>query len=449
MKQRLLMLLLFAVVVALLVGLNAASYRQKPRQPDTEGYANRSSFNPGATGTQAWYSLLAESGRNVVRWQEPMSALSTGKVSPSVLVMVGYARRDITDKDTEAILRWVAGGGRLVLIYRQAPEGLAVTSTDWQASLTSAGNLELFSVDPSDQRQMTAGVDAVHPVQPGLFTEQVNAIQPSKFADNIRLSYVPGNARKVVDAMGANAGPPPFAKPPSPGPVRDLNAPVIYYAKGAANLVVELPYGSGSIVLVSDPYMVSNGGISLADNARLATNLVDAGGGLIAFDEYHQGYSSDSNRFFQFFEGTPVVAIFFQAVVLVGLVFYSQSRRFARAVPESEMDRLSKLEYVSAMAELQRRTRAWDLAIENIYSDFRRRAARLFGIDVKAATSDALSKKIAERGALDPAAVRETLLKCEEIIRGEPTNPREAVRLCAALRNIERGLGLRRGRDSS
>ncbi|MDQ3180706.1 MAG: hypothetical protein M3Q33_09320, partial [Acidobacteriota bacterium] len=74
--------------------------------------------------------------------------------------------------------------------------------------------------------------------------------------------------------------------------------------------------------------------------------------------------------------GTPFVAIFLQFAVLVGLVLFSNSRRFARPLPENEPNRLSKLEYVSAMAELQQRTRAFDLAIENIYTDFRRRTAR-------------------------------------------------------------------------
>jgi hypothetical protein len=45
--------------------------------------------------------------------------------------------------------------------------------------------------------------------------------------------------------------------------------------------------------------------------------------------------------------------------------------RFARALPANEPNRLFKLEYVSAMAELQRRTKVYDLAIENIYNEFR------------------------------------------------------------------------------
>ena len=117
------------------------------------------------------------------------------------------------------------------------------------------------------------------------------------------------------------------------------------------------------------------------DNAQLAINVVASREGIIAFDEYHQGYGADSNRFFRFFAGTPVIPVFIQLALLVGLIFFSQSRRFARAVPAPEPSRLSKLEYVSAMAELQQRTKGYDLAIENIYTDFRRRVSRLVGVD--------------------------------------------------------------------
>ena len=90
--------------------------------------------------------------------------------------------------------------------------------------------------------------------------------------------------------------------------------PVVHFASGDRNLVVEAPYGNGEIVFVADPFMISNSGIALVDNAQMAINIVTAGDGIIAFDEYHQGYGIDNNRFLQFFAGTPVVAIFLQAV---------------------------------------------------------------------------------------------------------------------------------------
>ena len=144
-----------------------------------------------------------------------------------------------------------------------------------------------------------------------------------------------------------------------------------------------------------------------------------------------------------------MVAIFIQAVVLIGFIFYSQSRRFARPVPEAEPDRLSKLEYVTAMAELQSRTRAYDLAVENIYNEFRRRAARLFGLEIHQATSRELAIRIAERTGIDHIQTETTLFKCEEIIRGEPTNKKQVVLLTGELREIERKVGLTRTRRAT
>jgi len=77
MKQKLGILLVLLLLLLALVGLNAASYVQKEKVPDTEASPNRSTFNDGATGTEAFYTILSETGRKVVRSQEPPGALLT------------------------------------------------------------------------------------------------------------------------------------------------------------------------------------------------------------------------------------------------------------------------------------------------------------------------------------------------------------------------------------
>src|SRR5207237_3735999 len=104
-------------------------------------------------------------------------------------------------------------------------------------------------------------------------------------------------------------------------------APVVHLANDKKTLLVDFPYGSGKIVYLADPYIVTNSGINLVDNAQLAVNVVGSGEGLIAFDEFHQGFGTNNNQLFAYFEGTPVIAIVLQLAALVGLVFYSQGRR--------------------------------------------------------------------------------------------------------------------------
>ncbi len=441
MKQKLFIFVFLTLLVGLLAGLNAATYVQKEKTPDSEMMPNRSTFNSGATGTQAFYTLLFETGRKAVRWQESPAALLTAKANkPAVFVVTGTIRREFTPAESEALLRWVSDGGRLVVVDREPPEALVTTTANWKLSLMPTGPMsDVFSVDPTDQKQMIGDTVAAKPVQPSLFTQSVNAVQPSKLASSV----VFGEFSEFRDD-DENAPPPPSGKnKPATVESPSQTAPVVHFVSGDRNLLVDVPYGSGKVVYLTDPFMISNGGIGLVDNAQMAINMV-ATDGIVAFDEYHQGYGTDNNRFLQFFAGTPVVAIFLQAVILVGFIFYSQSHRFARAVPEPEPDRLSKLEYVAAMAELQQRTRAFDLAIENIYVEFRRRVARLLGLDGLTAQSGEMAAAIADRTGLDRSKTEETLFKCEDIIRGEPTNKREVVTLTAALRDIEMTLGIKR-----
>lgn len=427
MRQRLVLLIVFLLVIAVLAGLNAASHRQKEKTPDSEFSPNRSSFNSGPTGTQAWFSLLAETGRPAVRWQEPPSALLTaGDNGPKIFVLVGGLRREFTEEDATSLLRWVSNGGRLVVVDRAPPEQLSVSTTEWQISVDEPQLPVIFSVDPADRSQMTADTVAVRAAQPSVITQSVNALQPSRFAASIRIRRESAGDAGEDEANAA-----------------DKTAPVVHFPLGDAGLVTEAPFGNGHIVFVADPYLVSNGGIALADNAQMAVNIVSMKDATIAFDEYHHGYGADNNRFLQFFAGTPMVAIFLQGVLLAGLVLYSRSRRFARPVPEPEPDRLSKLEYVSAMAELQRRTRAYDLAMENIYLPARVRICRVLGLDPLNASPGEIARLAAERDG-NSSSIETTLFKCEEIIRGEPTSQRESTHLIAELRDLEQKLGTSR-----
>ena len=193
MKQKLFIFILLILMAAILVGLNAASYTKKEKKPDSEFLPNRSTFNAGATGTQALYSLLSETGRRVVRWQKPPAALLDANANtPAVFVVTGAVRRPFTEPEIEDLLRWVSDGGRLVLIDRYPPEGLVTTTANWKIAFEGSENAESIPVDPVDQKQMISETAAVKPVQPTAFTQSVNAVQPSRFAASIVFEVEPG-----------------------------------------------------------------------------------------------------------------------------------------------------------------------------------------------------------------------------------------------------------------
>ena len=479
MKQRLFIFAILLFLIILLAGLNAATYVQKEKVPDTELAPNRSTYNSGSTGTKAFYSLLYETGRPVTRWQESLETISSeSRNRPAVFVMIGPFRRPLDETESTQLLRWTSAGGTLVLIDREPPKDLIVTSTQWQTTIKSGETSDLFSVDSTNQRQMTNGMPAQKPALPSYFSTGVNAVQPSRFASSVGLErfrdhavsptpvprgYRPAPPTPAVSPTpydfysGSNTLPAPPPRQADEQPYEDeeteeedeatvpgFDAPIVHLAGSGRHVLVEAPFGAGRIVILTDPFIVANNGINLVDNSRLAINVVTSREGLIAFDEYHHGFGADNNRFFQYFEGTPVIAIFIQLGLIAGLVLFSQSRRFARAVPEREASRLSKLEYVSAMAELQARASAYDLAIENIYTDFRRRAAASLGLDNQTVPRRELSAKIAERTGGDARTIDKLLFDCEDVIRGEPLRRKDTVDLVDRLRRLESQLGLKR-----
>jgi len=472
MRQKFLIFTALIFLTVVLVGLNAASYVQKEKTPDSEVNPNRSTYNTGATGTRALYDLLAETGRKVSRWQQPPSALlAEGASKPQTFVIVGKTRREFDEKEIEQIMRWVSGGGKLVIIDREPPEELIKTTASWNIKTDTESEPPFFNFDPADQKQMTEKTNAAKPTQPTVYTNRINAVQPSRFASSINFqrfadagnltnTYQDSVAPKISADEDYDEDTPPLPKPAPSGYETNVNttsanksneknsslAPVAHLANNEKTLLADFPFGSGEIVFLTDPYIISNGGINLVDNAQLAINILDSREGLVAFDEFHQGYGAGENRLLGYFAGTPLVAISLQFAALVGLILFSQSRRFARPLPESDPNRLSKLEYVSAMAELQQRTKAYDLAIENIYTDFRRRTARLVGADNFTTSHVDLARLIAERAQLNHAEIEDLMFKCEDIIRGEPTNKREVLNLTSHLREVEEKLGLKRAK---
>ncbi|HET7286432.1 MAG TPA: hypothetical protein VFI71_03140, partial [Pyrinomonadaceae bacterium] len=212
-------------------------------------------------------------------------------------------------------------------------------------------------------------------------------------------------------------------------------------------ILVDYHYGAGTVVLLSDPYMVANNGIRLKDNVALAINLLTAGRGLIAFDEYHQGKGISQNPFASYFAGTPVLAIGAQIAVLIVLALWTNARRFGRPLPLPSVDRRSSLEFVASMAELQERSGAYDLAIENIYTRTRRVLARHAGVDYNSSRSE-IAARIAERSTIDARKLETLMRQCEEVINGAQINWRQTLELVRRLRDIEKELGLRmRSRD--
>ncbi|HEX8163188.1 MAG TPA: DUF4350 domain-containing protein [Pyrinomonadaceae bacterium] len=494
-------ILIFVVLVGLLlVGLNAASYVRVEREPELEANPDRSTWNAGATGTRALYEYLEATDHKVMRWREPVdSLLKDGKAGPATFVVVGMVRLHLSEEERRNLSRWVARGGRLVVIDR-VPELTIKGEERWGVASTpvpGAGSV----ARADDVEALLAGTKPVAPTQPTLIAAGVERVAPSRLATRLRAvgggetgdaeadadddptdsggatpspthppppAAAPGDAnQEEADEAGDEEQPPPPAPTPrrvaSPRPsaappvvvvpqrgigvgraedYAEPDAPVFNFVDERGALVAEYTRGRGRVVVLADPFIVANNGISRADNLQLATNVIASGGGLIAFDEYHQGRGETHNQLLTYFAGTPVIAMFAQLTLIAAVVVWSRGRRFARPLPAPRPDRRSKLEFVASMAELQQRARAFDLALENIYSRTRRALARYGGTDLAAAPEE-IAAAVAARSGTDRARLAALLRECEDATRGEPLNARRALHLAAALRELESSLGIR------
>lgn len=438
MRQRLTIVLTILVILGALVVLNTITYVQKENPQDLEIAPNRSTYHAGPTGARALYDFLSESGQKVMRWRDkPERLLSDAGTRVRTLVLIGSRQLPFVNEDAPSILAWVARGGHLVLIDREPPNSLLPRSGNWLINMKGFA-FPIFDVDPGDPKQMTASVTALQPVQPTVFTKDVQAVLPSRFAARVRITPLKESATEADNEEDDEEKLQSDAHDKSP-------APVIHVADEQGALLVDYPHGTGRIIILSDPYMVSNGGIELRDNLRLAMNAITSSGGLIAFDEYHHGRGTTSNPFVGYFAGTPVLPIAAQIVLLVLLVLWTRGRRFGRPLPLKQVDRRSSLEFVASMSELQERSRAFDLAIENIYSRTRRVLARHAGVNYNSPRS-LIANRVAERSSVDAQKLETLMRKCEEVINGAPIHWRQAIDLVRQLRGVERtlGLGMRR-----
>ena len=393
MSQRLTIVLTAVAVIGVLVLLNSLTYVRGDKSRDLEVTPNRSTYHSGPTGTLALYDLLNDSGRQVMRWREAPDKLLKEQGSKVVtFVVVGPTKTEFTNDETHAVLRWVAQGGRLVLIDRGPDPSLLPQSLHWKVSPVQM-DYPAFNVDPSDTKQMTERVVALQPGQPTILTRSVQSVIPSRFASRIRIDPVPREKKEDFDDEEAAS--------------KSSNAPVVHLSDATGGVLVDYIYGSGTITLLSDPYIVSNSGIVLADNVQLAINTVAPYQGLIAFDEFHQGRGVTENAIAGYFSGTPVLAFAAQLAALIlfliGPEHVASADCYRFRIPTA-----AELLSLSHRCLSCRSAQAYDLAIENIYSRTRRVLARHTGVDYNSSRA-VIASRVAARSTVKQVELEKSL----------------------------------------
>jgi hypothetical protein len=86
---------------------------------------------------------------------------------------------------------------------------------------------------------------------------------------------------------------------------------------------------------------------------------------------------------------------------------------------------------------------SYDLAIENIYSEFRRNLIRFSGEDITVSNEN-LAASVAERTNINRIELANLLNDCKSIHNGEATNKAEVLKLTQRIREIENEIGIKR-----
>lgn len=473
--------IIFTVVIMLLVliGMNALSFVQLDRPPESENDPNRSSYNTGPTGTRAFYQLLEESGYQVARWRGDYDALQFDAADVA-LVMVGPGLSGdwLTGDDATELKAWVVNGGRLLVISRQPQAQFESTSIHAQLDYAAADEIRK---NPALENLIDKNSDLLIS-QPTALTQRIRGLACSRLAARLTFQPVPtptptpagtvtlptpaptdAGESAADDDTSETTEPPPRAKPESesdhsetgeesvftepadslmdeePFYRTDLLTPVVHLGDSRGAVLADFDYGKGHVIFLTDPFIVANNGIGKGTNLTLALNLVNALGGKekkIFFNEALHGYQSISNPVFTYIQGTPVLWVIGQGMLLALLLAWSLGRRFARPLPLPHMDRHSPLEFVGSMANLQQTAQARALALENIYPRFKARICRRLGLSGKAKPEEVAAALGRRRLNVSAEELRHVMHESEHVLAGREVDDQRLVSLVATMRRI-------------
>src|SRR6202022_2888282 len=157
--------------------------------------------------------------------------------------------------------------------------------------------------------------------------------------------------------------------------------PLLRNVKGDV-LAVRTAVGSGQLIAMSDPLVLCNGYLRLADNGRFAADLIalTPNGGRVLFDEFHHGQIAGNAPTATAWVLTPWGAALALAVIVIVAGLALRGRAFGPPIPLRQSADRSSAEYAAAVGSLLHRTGARRVTLEPLPSATRRTVAERVGL---------------------------------------------------------------------
>lgn len=347
-------------------------------ESDEEGFP--SSYNTGRRGAKAAYLLLKQSGYNINRWDESPSELPK---SPSgILLIIANPRRWPEQGESDALHKFVATGGRLLLAGGSFSE------------FTANAHITRAEFRPTGTR--------------------CDAIAPTRLTRGGPISMDGTQAWRASDV-----------------------SQVVHYACKKDAVVVSYAVGKGEVIWWADVQPLSNAGIRDEHNLDLLVNSIgDAR--QVLWDEYFFGVAPGP---WSYAASRALLWAALDCGALAIFVLITFARRSGPLMPLVVESRLSPLEFVETLGKLYERAGAAQAAVEIAMSRFRQLMARRSGLRGQCSVEE-IARAIQARHMGLGADFAATLRRCEDATGDPGLTEREALVLVQQLNEGARKLQL-------
>lgn len=206
---------------------------------------------------------------------------------------------------------------------------------------------------------------------------------------------------------------------------------VTHLAAGERPVFISFGQGEGRVYLSATAYPLSNIGLKDIGNPALVLNLVAnaAPPGPIWFDEWHHGVRASALEITgpeQWLRKTPAGRSLLYAALVIFAALLLRGRAFGRPVPlKRDITRRAPLEYIRAIANLNRRAGHREIAQRHYYLQLKRVLGQRYRINPTLPDKDYVSELVRFRPNLDG----ESLLTLLGRLKKQPTNEKTLVEL--------------------